>query len=111
MKIRYFLILIVLLSSCTNNKFYSYVYDYDTDKPIKDVYVKVNGIVTKTDDLGYFSADVKSNEDCLIVLHKEEYEIKKVYRKPDSLGMFSERSLKKSKIYLFKKESDFYSNE
>lgn len=106
MKIRYIFIALVLCS-CTNNKFYGYVYDYDTDKPVKNVFVNVNGSITKTDSTGYFMAEIKSNTDCIIVLQKEKYALKKVCRKPDSLGMFSRRNLNKHKIYLFKKESDF----
>lgn len=102
-----YIFLILLLSSCTNNKFFGYVYDYDTEKPIKDVQVNINGIITQTDSTGYFSAKIKSNKDCIILLQKEEYEVKKVYRRPDSLGMFSKRNLKKHKIYLFKEESEF----
>ena len=97
----------LLFCSCSDNKFYSYVYDYDTGKPIKNVKVNINGVVTVTDSTGFFISDIKSNTDCVIVLQKEEYAFKRVYRRPDSLGMFSNRGLKKHKIYLLKKESDF----
>ncbi|MBE8723900.1 hypothetical protein [Flavobacterium hungaricum] len=106
MRITYVFVLL-LFCSCTNNKFYSYVYDYDTGKPLKNVLVTVNGVVTATDSTGFFTSNIKSNADCVILLQKEEYAVKKIYRKPDSLGMFSKRNLNKHKIYLFKKESDF----
>lgn len=106
MKSKYIFIALVL-SSCTNSNFYGYVYDYDTDKPIQNVSVDINGVITETDSVGHFSANLKLNEDCVIMLQKEKYALKKVYRKPDSLGMFSKRNLDKHKIYLFKKESDF----
>ena len=84
-----------------------HVYDYDTEKPIEGVDVSVNGIMTQTDSSGYFTAKVESNATVVILLQKEDYAIKKVYRKPDSLGKFSKENLKAYKIYLFKKESDF----
>lgn len=106
MKIEIFF-LIFLFSSCSEISFSGYVYDYDKEKPIKDVQVKINGVSTQTDSIGYFTAKIKSNTDCVIELRKEDYASKKLYRKPDSIGMFSKRNLKKHKIYLFKKESDF----
>ena len=107
MKTIYILIIIVLFSSCTNNRFYSYVYDYDTDKPIKNVRININGNTTQTDSTGFFSMKVKSNEPCTIYLQRHGYASKKICRKPDSLGQFSKRSLKNKSIYLINKESEF----
>ncbi|WP_343697492.1 hypothetical protein [Flavobacterium sp.] len=99
--------LLFLLSSCTNNRFYGSIYDYDTDKPIKNVTVNINNIKTQTDSLGSFVVEIKSNRDCIILLQKDGYADKKVYRKPDSLGKFSKKYFKNNKIYLFKKDSEF----
>ncbi|KUJ60523.1 hypothetical protein AR687_17270 [Flavobacteriaceae bacterium CRH] len=99
--------IIILFCSCTNNKFYGYVYDYDTERPIKNVNININGNTTKTDSAGYFSLKVKSNSPCTIYLQRNGYASKKIYRKPDSLRAFSEKSLKNNSIYLFNKESDF----
>lgn len=102
-----FLFIALLLSSCTSNQFSGYIYDYDTNKPIKDVKVNVNGVNSLTDNLGYFELEIESNSVCRLFLIKEGYASKKVIRKPDSLGTFSKRSLKNNRIYLYKNESDF----
>lgn len=106
MKIK-LLLIVLLVCSCTNNKLSGYVYDYYTEQPIKDVYINNNGNEVQTDSMGYFSLKVKSNTTCVLILQKEDYATKKIYRKPDSLGEFSQKSLKKNTIYLFNKESDF----
>ncbi|KAF2331731.1 hypothetical protein [Flavobacterium ginsenosidimutans] len=102
-----FLFITLLLSSCTSNQFSGYVYDYDTNKPIQNVKVNVNGINSLTDNLGHFAFEIESNSACTLFLTKEGYASKKVIRKPDSLGTFSKRNLKNYKIYLYKNESDF----
>lgn len=98
----------LLLCSCTNNTFSGRVYDFDTEEPLKNVQIDSNGNTTETDSAGYFSIKVKPNKTCTIYLRKEDYATKKISRKPDSLGIFSKRYLKNSKIYLFNKESDFF---
>jgi hypothetical protein len=74
------------------------------------VNIIINGNSTQTDSTGYFSINVKSNSPCIIFLERGGYASKKIYRKPDSLGEFSKRSLNKNSIYLINKESEF-SNE
>lgn len=106
MKIQLFFV-ILLFCSCTNNRFYGHVYDYDTERPIKNVNININGDVTQTDSTGYFSMKVKSNFPCTIFLKRKGYASRKIYRKPDSLGQFSKRSLKNNSIYLFNTESEF----
>ncbi|WP_343705818.1 hypothetical protein [Flavobacterium sp.] len=102
-----FLFIALLLSSCTSNQFSGYVYDYDTNKPIQDVKVNVNGVNSLTDNLGHFELDIESNSVCTLFLKKEGYASKTVVRKPDSLGTFSKRNLNNYRIYLYKNESDF----
>ncbi|WP_394773609.1 hypothetical protein [Flavobacterium sp.] len=102
------LIFIVLLfCSCTNNKFYGHVYDYDTNRPIENVHIDINGIKLQTDSSGYFYLKVRSNSRLKVTLKKNGYSTKKLYRTPDSQGEFSKRNLSNNKIYLFNKESDF----
>ena len=101
------IVLLLLLCSCTNNTFSGYVYDYDTEKPIKNVQIDSNGNKTETDSTGYFSIKVRPNKICKIAIRKEGYVSKKVERKPDSLGLFSKSNLSNVKIYLFDKNSDF----
>ncbi|TDO72830.1 hypothetical protein EV143_107136 [Flavobacterium chryseum] len=98
---------ILLFCSCTNNRFYGRVYDFDTERPIKNVNINISGDVTQTDSTGYFSMKVKSNLPCTIFLQKAGYASKKICRKPDSLGEFSKKSLRNNSIYLIKKESEF----
>ena len=100
------MLFILLLCSCTTNTFSGYVYDYDTEQPIKNVQIDSNGNKTETDSLGYFSIKVKPNKICKIVLRKEGYATKIVNRKPDSLGVFSKKNLRNVRIYLFDKDSD-----
>lgn len=107
MKIK-FIFLILLLYSCSNNNFQGYVYDYDTEKPLKKVYININDNVTHTDSLGYFNMRVKSNSAFTILLKRDHYAAKKVLRKPDSCGIFSKKNLDKNRIYLYNKESDFF---
>ncbi|WP_264536982.1 hypothetical protein [Flavobacterium sp. N1736] len=102
-----FIFIVLLFCSCTKKEFFGYVYDYDTEEPIENVHIDINGKTTKTDSVGYFCMKIKSNSPCKIVLKKESYAVKKIYRKPDSLGEFSNKSLKGNKIYLYTKESDF----
>ncbi|RKR08405.1 hypothetical protein C8C83_5644 [Flavobacterium sp. 90] len=103
------LFIVLLFFSCTNShNFNGHVYDYDTEKPIQDV--DINGNKTKTDSTGYFCLGINSNLACKIILKKEDYVTKKIYRKPDSLGKFSQKSLKYNRLYLFTKESDFTHN-
>ncbi len=102
-----FIFLVLFLCSCTESKFYGHVYDYDTEKPIKNVSVYVNGRSTKTDSTGYFSINIKSNLPNVIQLKKEGYFSKKVYRKADSLGRFDTKNINWNVIYLYNKESDF----
>jgi len=83
------------------------VYDYDTEKPLKNVCIKIDDNITHTDSLGHFSLRVKSNSAFTIFLKRDRYAVKKVFRKPDSLGKFSRRNLKNNIIYLYTKESDF----
>jgi hypothetical protein len=102
--------IILLLCSCTTNKFYGHVYDYDTEEPIQNVQIDIDGNKTKTDNSGYFCMKVKSNSTCVIFLQKGGYASKKIYRKSDSLGEFSKRNLKHNIIYLLNEESDFNKN-
>lgn len=102
-----FIFIVLLFCSCTNNKFYGHIYDYDTERPIKNVNIIINGNSTQTDSSGYFSMKVKSNSPCTIFLQRAGYASKKIYRKPDSLGEFSKKSLNKNSIYLINKESEF----
>ncbi len=105
------LFIILLFSSCTkSHNFNGHVYDYDTEKPIQNVDVDINGNKTKTDSTGYFCLGINSNSAYKIILKKEDYVTKKIYRKPDSLGKFSQKSLKYNRLYLFAKESDFSHN-
>lgn len=100
------MLFILLLCSCTTNTFSGYVYDYDTEQPVKNVQIHSNGNKTETDSLGYFSIKVKPNKICKIVVRKEGYATKIVNRKPDSLGVFSKKNLRNVRIYLFDKDSD-----
>lgn len=103
-----FIFIIVLFCSCGNNdKFNGHVYDYDNDKPIENVAININGNKVQTDSTGYFCIKVKSNSLCKMILKKEGYLTKTINRTPDSLGKFSQKSLKYNRLYLFTKESDF----
>lgn len=105
------LFIVLLFSSCTNtNNFNGHVYDYDTEKPIHNVDININGNKTQTDSTGYFCLRINTNSAYKIILKKEDYVTKKIYRKPDSLGKFSQKSLKYNRLYLFTKESDFNHN-
>ncbi|WP_165689790.1 carboxypeptidase-like regulatory domain-containing protein [[Flexibacter] sp. ATCC 35103] len=101
------IILSLLFCSCTNNTLSGHVYDYDTGEPLSNVQIDSNGNKTETDINGYFNIKIKPNNICRLSLKKEGYEAKKVKRKPDSLGLFSQGNIKNRKIYLFNKESDF----
>lgn len=106
-----FIFIILLFSSCIDsNKFNGHVYDYDTETPIENVSIDINGYKTQTDSTGYFCIEVKSNLAYKVILKKEDYVTKKINRKPDSLGKYSQKSLKYNRLYLYAKESDFTSN-
>lgn len=100
-------VFLLLFCNCSNNRFYGQVYDYDTEKPIKNVIVNIENTTTQTDSMGCFDIELKSNSEYLLLLRIGGYAEKKIYRKPDSLGLYSKRSLRKNKIYLFNTESDF----
>ena len=106
MKIK-FILMILLSYSCSNNNFHGHVYDYDTEKPLKNVYVKINDKITQTDSTGYFSVKIKTHSAITILLKRKGYASKKLFRKPDSCGEFSKKNLHANKIYLCNKESDF----
>ena len=108
MKSKISLIVILLFCSCTTTTLSGYVYDYDTERPIKNVQIDSNENTTKTDSAGYFSIQVKNNKSCKILLRKSGYAAKRINRSPDSLGAFSKRNLSKVRIYLFNKNSDFH---
>ncbi|WP_316634159.1 hypothetical protein [uncultured Flavobacterium sp.] len=100
--------LILLLCSCTNkDELNGYVYDYDTELPLKNVYIVINDNKTQTDSTGFFCMNINLTSGCKIVLKKEGYTAKEIYRNPDSLGKFSKRSLKYNRFYMYNKESDF----
>ncbi|PIF30152.1 hypothetical protein CLU81_0558 [Flavobacterium sp. 9] len=107
MKNPFIFIAVLLFYGCTNNKFSGTVYDYDTEKPIKNVFININGNRTQTDSSGYFCMEVKSDTTYVITLKKKAYATKNIYRTSDSLGKFSKRSLRYNRIYLFTEESDF----
>lgn len=104
------ILMLLLLCSCAQNKISGYVKDFDSNKPIKDVWVSIHKNTTQTDSLGFFSITVTSNSSGILNLKKEGYESKKVSRKPDSLEKSSDNKTNKSIIYLFKNESE-YSNK
>jgi len=106
MKIK-FILMILLSYSCSNNNFQGHVYDYDTEKPLKNVYIKINDEVKKTDRAGHFSVKIKTHSAIIILFKRKGYESKKICRKPDSCGEFSKKNLHANKIYLYNKESDF----
>lgn len=94
--------------SCTKKESLNgYVYDYDTEKPIRNVVVIVNDHKIKTDSAGHFDVNISSNTTCKILFKKHGYADKEILRNPDSLGEISKKRLKHNRIYLFKKESDF----
>jgi hypothetical protein len=107
MKIK-FILMILLFCSCSNNKFQGHVYDYDTERPLKNVYIKINDDITQTDSAGYFTLKIKSNSTIEVFLKRKGYASKKLFRKRDSSGEFSKKSLKENTIYLYNKESDFF---
>lgn len=102
-----FILLILLFTSCNKSNLDGNVYDYDTEKPLKNVFVNINGNTTQTDSNGYFRIKVKVNSKYIILLKKEGYALKKIYREPDSLNEFSKKKLKNNKIYLIDKDTDF----
>ncbi|MEP6802951.1 MAG: hypothetical protein ABI892_00405 [Flavobacterium sp.] len=104
---RILIFIVLLFCSCTNNKFYGHVYDYDTEQPIQNVFIDINGTKIQTDSSGYFCVKVNSNSRLKIILKKEGYSTKNLYRKPDSSGEFSKRNLSDNKIYMLNKEGDF----
>ncbi|SEO85687.1 hypothetical protein SAMN05444671_1215 [Flavobacterium sp. CF108] len=95
------------LSSCTQNTFSGYVHDFDSNKPIKNVKININGNSTQTDSTGYFSLNVKSKSNCIINLKREGYENKKVYRKPDLSKRDTIQKNKNTTIYMFRNDSEF----
>lgn len=101
------IIITLLLSSCTQNKFSGYVKDFDSNKPIKNVWVSTNKSTAKTDSIGYFSVEATSNTVFVLQLEREGYASKKVIRKPDSGEKDTDQKIKKGTIYMFKNESDF----
>ena len=105
MKISFIFILGFLFFGCTNNNLCGHVYDYDSERPIKNVSIEVIGNKTYTDSVGYFCVKVNSNSVCKIVFKKEGYAIKKM-----SCNAGSPKNLNCNKVYLFKKESDFPKN-
>ncbi|WP_426485772.1 carboxypeptidase-like regulatory domain-containing protein [Flavobacterium sp. 2] len=97
----------LLLSACTQSTFSGYVNDFDSNKPIKNVNININGNKTQTDCTGYFSLNVKSKSNCIISLKREGYESKKVYRKPDISKRDTMQKRKNTIIYMFRKDSEF----
>lgn len=99
--------LVLLFTSCnTSNYLDGNVYDYDTEKHLKDVIVNINGTTTYTDGKGYFRMKVKVNSNCIMLIIKEGYAVKKICREPDSLNEFSKKKLKNNKIYLIDSNTD-----
>ncbi|WP_291152944.1 carboxypeptidase-like regulatory domain-containing protein [Flavobacterium sp. UBA7680] len=107
MKNKLFFLILLLCSCAGKDELNGYIYDYDTERPIKNVHINIKGDTTQTDSTGYFSIKVKSNSPYTIFLEREGYASKKIYRKPDSLGKFKKQSLKNNSIYLINKESEF----
>ena len=100
--------LLLLICSCTGKEeLNGHVYDYDTERPLKNVSVIVNHSKTKTDSTGFFCIYIKSNSVYKIILKRKGYSTKEIFRKPDSLEKLSKKSLKYNKFYMYNKESDF----
>jgi hypothetical protein len=106
MKIK-LIFIILLFCNCSRNKVSGYVYDFDTNIPIKNVVVKINESATQTDSSGYFNIEVNSISNCTINLKKEGYANKKVFRKPDPPKDSDANKIKNTIIYMFNNESDF----
>jgi len=100
--------LLLLMCSCNSKEeLNGHIYDYDTEKPLKNVSVIVNHDKTQTDSTGFFCIYIKLNSACKIVLMREGYSTKEIFRKPDSVENFSKKSLKYNKFYMYNKQSDF----
>ncbi|WJS92821.1 carboxypeptidase-like regulatory domain-containing protein [Flavobacterium johnsoniae] len=97
----------LFLSSCTQSTFSGYVHDFDSNKPIKNVSININGNSIQTDSTGYFSLNVKSKSNCIINLKREGYENKKVYRKSDLSKHDTLQKSKNTTIYMFRNDSEF----
>lgn len=101
------LFIVLTFSACTQKKFSGYVKDFDSNKPIENVYVNISENTTQTDSLGYFNLNVNCNSSCILKLNKTGYAFKKIIRKPDVSEKKENDKADKNVIYMFKKESDF----
>lgn len=97
----------ILFYSCTQNKYSGYIHDFDSNKPIKNVLVNINGNKTQTDSIGYFSLEINSKSNCIIHLKREGYADKNILRKTNMTKKIEDEKPKNKIIYMFKKESDF----
>lgn len=100
--------IVLLLCSCSSNiELDGYVYDYDSERPLKNVSIVINDNTIQTNSVGFFRIDINSHAPFKLLFTKEGYAAKEINRKPDSLGRFSKKSLKCNKFYMYKKASDF----
>lgn len=108
MKIKLIFLILLFCSCSSKDELNGYIYDYDTERPLKNVHIVINDNKTQTDSTGFFCINIKSTSACKMIFKKEGFTTKEIYRKPDSLGRFSKRSLKYNRFYMYNKESDFH---
>lgn len=101
------LLIILLLSACNQKKFSGYVKDFDSNKPVSNVWINISSNKTQTDSSGYFSLNVNSKSSCVLKLRKEGYAVKQIIVKADFGERNSYNKEKGKVIYMFKNESDF----
>ena len=109
MKIFIDLCIYLLVSSCSNLKYYGYVYDFEIKKPLENV--KVYDVHDKkmctTNKEGYFEINYLKNHSSILVFQKQYYKSDTIPSISILSGELSVEKFKGEVIYLFNENSRF----
>ncbi|WP_293311467.1 hypothetical protein [Pedobacter sp. UBA5917] len=104
-----YLLIFLLINSCTPSYYYGYVYDYDKKIPLDGVkiYDGHNKKQSTTNKRGYFELIKTKNSSSILIFEKEHYQNDTIPSISIQNGELMKERFKGEKIYLFSAKSTF----
>lgn len=68
------IIMCIMILGCNTNKYYGYVYDFKTEKPLINVDIKdsITNTKTRTNSIGYFNIEINSKSGIILLFQKKD---------------------------------------